>query len=179
MRCSLQTFNYTKMKNYFTILLMAIFGFLAVSCTDRNDEVLVDDNDTYPMMRDITGTFNSGNSYTISQGINIASTDVVLVYRNINSGSSGTAVWQLLPKTEYLSNGRELDYNFLFDTANIEIYTEANFDQATFTAAEATQYLNNQRFRIVLVPASQGKNADVNYSDYNSVIKFYNIPDRD
>ncbi|HAI80078.1 MAG TPA: hypothetical protein DCL65_03485, partial [Chryseobacterium sp.] len=78
-----------------------------------------------------------------------------------------------------LSNGRELDYNFLFDTANIEIYTEANFDQATFTAAEATQYLNNQRFRIVLVPASQGKNAGVNYSDYNSVIKFYNIPDRD
>lgn len=177
--CELQTFNNKKMKNYFTILFIAIFGFLAVSCTDRNDEVLVDDNDTYPMMRDITGTFNSGNSYTISQGINIASTDVVLVYRNINSGSSGTAVWQLLPKTEYLSNGRELDYNFLFDTANIEIYTEANFDQATFTAAEATQYLNNQRFRIVLVPASQGKNADVNYSDYNSVIKFYNIPDRD
>ena len=174
LRCELQTFNNIKMKNYFTILLLAIFGFLAVSCTDRND-----DDDTYPMMRDITGTFNSGNSYTISQGINITSTDVVLVYRNINSGSSGSAVWQLIPKTEYLTGGRELDYNFLFDTANIEIYTEANFDQTTFTAAEATQYLNNQRFRIVLIPASQGKNANVNYNDYNSVIKFYNIPDRD
>ena len=115
------------MKNYFTILLLAIFGFLAVSCTDR------DDNDTYPMMRDITGTFNSGNSYTISQGINIASTDVVLVYRNINSGSSGSAVWQLIPKTEYLTGGRELDYNFLFDTANIEMRDMAcNSDHCPF-----------------------------------------------
>ena len=167
------------MKNYFTILLLAIFGFLAVSCTDRNNDVLAEDNDTYPMMRDITGTLNSGNDYTINQGIDIKSTDVVLVYRNINSGSGGSAVWQLLPKTEFLTGGRELDYNFLFDTKNVEIYTEANFDQATFTAAEATTYLNNQRFRIVLVPASQGKNINVDYSDYNSVIKFYNIPDRD
>lgn len=167
------------MKNYFTILLLALFGFLAVSCTDRNNDVLAEDNDTYPMMRDITGTLNSGNDYTINQGIDIKSTDVVLVYRNINSGSGGSAVWQLLPKTEFLTGGRELDYNFLFDTKNVEIYTEANFDQATFTAAEATTYLNNQRFRIVLVPASQGKNINVDYSDYNSVIKFYNIPDRD
>ncbi|MGZ5209531.1 MAG: hypothetical protein ACXWB1_01460 [Kaistella sp.] len=166
------------MKNYFTILLLAIFGFLAVSCTDRNDEVLVDDSDTYPMMRDITGTLNSGNDYTISQGITIASTDVVLVYRNINSGAGGSAVWQLLPKTEFLTGGRELDYNFLFDTSTLEIYTEGNFDQATLSAAEATSYLNNQRFRIVLVPASQGKNANVDYEDYQSVIKFYNIPDR-
>ncbi len=77
-----------------------------------------------------------------------------------------------------MSGGRELDYNFLFDAANVEIYTEANFDQATFTTAEANQYLNNQRFRIVLVPASAGKNTNVNYSDYQSVIKYYNIPDR-
>jgi hypothetical protein len=84
----------------------------------------------------------------------------------------------MIPKTEYLSGGRELDYNFLFDQSNVEIYTEANFDQATFTTAEANSYINNQRFRIVLVPASKGKNANLDYSDYNSVIKFYNIPDR-
>lgn len=166
------------MKKYFSILLLAIFAFVAFSCDDRDDSVLVDDNDTYPVMADITGNFNAGNSYTINQGIDIASSDVVLVYRNINSGNSGTPAWQQIPKTEFLSNGRELDYNFLFDSQNVEIYTEANFDQATFTSAEATSYLNNQRFRIVLIPASQSKNANVNYSDYESVIKFYNIPDR-
>ena len=166
------------MKKYFSILLLAIFAFVAFSCDDRDDSVIVDDNDTYPVMADITGNFNAGNSYTINQGIDIASSDVVLVYRNINSGNSGTPAWQQIPKTEFLSNSRELDYNFLFDSQNVEIYTEANFDQATFTSAEATSYLNNQRFRIVLIPASQSKNANVNYSDYESVIKFYNIPDR-
>lgn len=164
------------MKKYYSILLLAIFSFLAFSCDDRNENV--NDNDTYSKMADITGSLNAGNSYTINQGINIESTDVVLVYRNINSGNSGTPAWQLIPKTEFLSGGRELDYNFLFDSQNVEIYTEANFDQATLTSAEATTYLNNQRFRVVLVPASQGKNANVNYSDYNSVIRFYNIPDR-
>ncbi len=166
------------MKKYFTVLLLAIFGLIAFSCNDRNDDVVINDQDTYPKMTDITGSFNSGNEYTISQGISIANTDVVLVYRNINSGNSNGTVWQLLPKTEFLDGGRELDYNFLFDTSRIEVFTEGNFDQATVSAAEATTYLNNQRFRLVLVPASQGKNANLDYSDYNSVIKFYNIPDR-
>lgn len=165
------------MKNYLTILLLAIFSFVAISCVDdRND--IVDDQDTYPLMADVTATFNAGNSYSYTQGINISASDVVLVYRNINSGTTNAAVWQLIPKTEFLTNGRELDYNFLFDSQNVEIYTEASFDQATMTSAEAATYLNNQRFRIVLIPASQGKNAQVNYSDYNSVIKFYNITDK-
>ena len=166
------------MKKYLFLSLMA-FATLGttVSC-DRSTEVVQQtDNDTYPMMRDIRGTFNAANQYTISQGINIQTTDVVLVYRNINSGNSNGAVWQLLPKTEYLSNRRELDYNFLFNTTNLEIFTEANFDQATMTAAEATTYLNNQQCRVVLVPASQGKNANVDYRDYNSVIRFYNLDD--
>lgn len=166
------------MKKYFSILLLAIFGFVAFSCNDRDDNVIIDDNDTYSVMTDITANFNSGNNYTVTQGINIPSTDVVLVYRNINSGNNNGTAWQLIPKTEFLGNGRELDYNFLFDTQNVEIYTEANFDQTTLTSGEAGTYLNNQRFRIVLIPASQGRNAGLDYSDYQSVIKFYNIPDR-
>lgn len=165
------------MKKYFSIMFLALLAIFAVSCEDdRNDDFA--DNDTYPLMRDITGSFNSGNSYTITQGIDISTTDVVLVYRDINSGNSNGSVWQLLPKTEYLTNSRELDYNFLFDSQNIEIYTEANFDQATLLPAESAMYLNNQRFRIVLVPAAQVKNANLNYSDYDSVIKYFNITDR-
>ena len=76
------------MKKYFTILLLAIFGFVAVSCDDNRNDNVVGDGDTYSVMKDVTGTLNSGNNYTLSQGINIASSDVVLVYRNINSNSS-------------------------------------------------------------------------------------------
>lgn len=165
------------MKNLLTLALLATFSFTAINCSDRNDDVVT--TDTYSKMRDVTGTLNAANQYTISQGIDIAESDVVLVYRNINSNSNQSAVWQLLPKTEFVGGTRELDYNFLFDSQNVEIYTEANFDQALFTPTEAGQYLINQRFRIVLVPASPTKNASVNYEDYKSVIQFYNIPDRD
>ena len=66
-------------------------------------------------MKDVTGTFSSTNNYALDQTIDIPSSDVVLVYRNINSNSSASAIWQLLPKT-FLSDNRELDYNFIFDT---------------------------------------------------------------
>lgn len=168
------------MKKYFTLMLMAIFAFGAVSCDDRNDDVVQQDNDTYSVMADITGSLNAGNSYAIEQGININTTDVVLVYRRVSDA------WQMIPKTVYLPNvgnlptGREFDYNFVFDSQTVQVrIDDPNFNLATeITPAEANQYLTNQTFRIVLVPASQGKNANVDYSDYDSVIKFFNIPDK-
>ncbi|NML57862.1 hypothetical protein [Chryseobacterium cheonjiense] len=165
------------MKKFFPILLLAFVSLFIFSC-DNNDDV-VGDGDTYSQMRDVTGNFTSANSYAFTQGINIASTDVVLVYRNLG------AAWQLIPKMEYLPNvtgmptGREFQYNFVFDTQNVQIrIDDENFNLATgLTSAEANQYLNNQRFRIVLVPASGSKNSNVNYEDYNSVIKYYNLDD--
>ena len=156
-------------------MMLGLLAVFLVSC-DNNDDY-VGDGDTYSVISDATGTFNNGNNYTLIADIDINSSDVVLVYRNINSNTNNPAVWQLLPKTEYLTGGRELDYNFLFNTSKIEIFTESNFDQSTMTASEANQYLNNQTFRMVLVPASFGKNANVKYEDYESVIKFYNIDD--
>ncbi|KIA89423.1 hypothetical protein [Kaistella jeonii] len=161
------------MKKYFTFMLLAIFGIVALSCNNRDNDVVPPD--TYSKMLDVKSSFTSANSYTITQGITINSTDVVLVYRNYNSNSTGSPVWQLLPATEYLTTGR-IDYSFLFDTNNVEIY--ADFDPATTTPSEMASYVNNQTFRVVLVPASQGKNANLDYKDYNSVIKYYNIPDR-
>lgn len=167
------------MKKFFTIMMVAMVGLVAISCDDRNDEV-VGDGVTYAVMTDITASLTSGNSYAVTQGISIPNTDVVLVYRRV------VDAWQLIPKTVYLPNvatlpnGREFDYNFVFDTQNVQIrIDDPNFNLATeMTPAETNQYLTNQRFRIVLVPASQGKNANVDYSDYNSVIKYYNIPDK-
>lgn len=114
------------MKKYFTLMILAVLGGLFVMSCDRTDTVAVEDNDTYPVMKDVTGTFTNGNTYTLSQSLNIANSDVVLVYRNYNSNTSNSAVWQLIPKTYYLSGGNELDYNFLFDASKVEIYTEAN-----------------------------------------------------
>jgi hypothetical protein len=48
------------------------------------------------------------------------------------------------------------------------------------TTAEKNTYLNNQTFRIVLVPASRASRTSaaapkVNYEDYNAVVKYYNL----
>ena len=117
------------MKKYFTLMVLAIFGGLLMMSCEMNEVVDRDiqDNDTYPVMKDVTGTFSSTNNYALDQAIDIPSSDVVLVYRNINSNSSASAIWQLLPKTFYLSDNRELDYNFIFDTKRVQVRTEANF----------------------------------------------------
>ncbi len=162
------------MKKILPILLLAFVSLFIFSCDNNNT-----DNDTYSQVRDVTGSFNSGNSYAFTQGINIQGTDVVLVYRNLGSA------WQLIPKMEYLPDatgmptGREFQYNFVFDSQNVQIrIDDENFNLSTgLNSPEVNQYLNNQRFRIVLVPASAAKNSEVNYEDYNSVIKYYHIND--
>ncbi|WP_143756514.1 hypothetical protein [Chryseobacterium sp. RU37D] len=145
-------------------------GLFIFSCDNDNNSNFVD-HDTYSHMKDVNGTLNSGNTYSINVPINIESTDVVLVYRR--DVANGNA-WQLLPKTYYLTGGRVLDYNALFSSQNVEIYTEANFNQSTMTSSEANTYLNNQTFRVVLVPASSAKTS-VDYNDYHAVVKYYNL----
>jgi len=163
------------MKKFFSLLVLGFLVITLFSCKDDDNNYV--DNDTYSVVMDATGTFNSANNFTLAKDISIYSSDVVLVYRNVNSNTTGSPIWEVLPKTYYLSGGRELDYTFDFTTQDIQIYTRANFDQNTMSGAEANQFLNNQTFRMVIVPASFGKNANVDYSDYNSVIKYFNIDD--
>jgi hypothetical protein len=169
------------MKKFFPLLLLAFVSLFIFSCDDNNNDGPTQDNDTYSQMRDVTGSFTSANSYAFTQGINIQSTDVVLVYRYLGDS------WQLIPKMMYLPNAtgmptsREFQYNFVFDSQNVQISVDdENFNLSTgLTSGEASQYLTNQRFRIVLVPASPAKGAapSVDYSDYNAVIKYYNLND--
>ncbi|KQT20600.1 hypothetical protein ASG22_16630 [Chryseobacterium sp. Leaf405] len=164
------------MKKFLPLLLLAFVSIFIFSCKDDDDQ----DFDTYSKVADVTGNFTSGNSYAFTQGINIQGTDVVLVYRYLGDS------WQLIPKMMYLPDAtgmptnREFQYNFVFDTNNVQIsIDDQNFNLSTgLNSTEATQYLSNQRFRIVLVPASAAKGTStVDTSDYNAVIKYYNLND--
>ncbi len=158
------------MKKFFPILLLAFVSLFVFSCKDDDE-----DFDTYSQSRDVVGSFTSANNYAFSQGINIQGTDVVLVYR-----SAGGA-WQQIPKTTYLdtpsATARKFDYNFVFDSQEVQIrIDDNNFSLSSMSAGEVNQYLQNQRFRIVLVPASQSKSTNsVDHSDYNAVVKYYHI----
>ena len=154
---------------------MLAAGSLFMFSCDNNDDV-VQDYDTYSQMRDVSGSLTSTNNFAVNVPITIQNTDVVLVYRNVSN------VWQPLPKNYYLDNvatlptGRELEYNFVFDKNQVQIRTESNFNQETqMTAGEVSQYLNNQTFRVVLVPASSAKTTAVDLKDYNAVVNYYQL----
>ena len=152
-----------------------MLGFLFVSCTtDARDTT---DNDTYPLVYDVTATFqNTNGKYIISKTFNaIPSTDVILVYRQ--SGVDGAnPVWQQIPRTLFLAEG-ELDYDFDFTRQDFAIYAGGNIDINAQSAAFKNSYINNQTFRVVFVPAAKTGKVNVDYSKYEDVIRFYNIND--
>ena len=167
------------MKKFFSLLFLSVFALFMVSCNNSDDDNYVD-NDTYPHVIDITENFkNSDGSnadylYGINKGFStpLYNTGVVLIYRR--DVSSGTAVWKLLPKTYYFQEG-EMDYTFDFTVNDVQIYADSNFNLTSQDATFKSTYLNNQTFRVVLIPAS-GR-VTVNYEDYNEVIQKYNIDD--
>ena len=107
--------------------------------------------------------------YSIYQKLtpNIFASDVVLIYRLSGTIDSNTPIWQLIPRTLYLTQG-ELDYDFDFSKEDFTIYAAGNYNLAL-----TPQYLNNQTFRIVIVPGSFS--SSLNKTDYSSVISALNI----
>lgn len=152
--------------------LLMLGGAVLTSCDNNDDITMVGDGDTYSIARDISGSFTANNNYTIGTNVTLQGADVVLVYRKTMDGN--TAVWSQIPRTLYLNEG-ELDYDFDFTSGDVQIYAGGGINFPAQSQAFMNTYLNNQTFRVVLVPASFAKNANVDYSNYESVAKYYNI----
>ncbi|MDR6968406.1 hypothetical protein J2X31_002429 [Flavobacterium arsenatis] len=114
------------------------------------------------------------NEYMIRRDLNpaIFDSDNILIYRMTGTINPQTPIWQLIPRTLFLNEG-ELDYDFDFSRVDFTIYAGGTYNLAT-----TPQFINNQTFRIVIVPGyfSRGGNA-VNFEDYNAVIEAYGIDD--
>lgn len=166
------------MKKIFSLAIVGLLTFTVVSCDRTNDTIVqTPDNDTYSTAYDLNNvsfTKNSNGDYAISRNFNnpLVESDVVLIFRKSGTTDNGSPVWQSIPRTLYLSQG-ELDYDFDFSKYDIQIYAGGTFDPAL----EPT-YINNQTFRVVVVPAATGNknaNANIDLTDYASVAKYYNI----
>lgn len=162
------------MKKIFSLVLIAMLAVTVVSC-DNNDDVQVD-NDTFSTAYDLNNVSfakDATGTYVISRNFNnaLVQSDVILVYRKSGTTNSGDAVWQSIPRTLFLTQG-ELDYDFDFSRTDVLLKAGGDYDIST-----TPQFLNSQTFRIVVVPANTGKNANnnVDLTDYDSVIKYYNI----
>jgi hypothetical protein len=120
-------------------------------------------------LKNINFVYNATDGYIIYQKFTpiIYSSDVVLIYRLSGTINSSTPIWQLIPRTLFLSQG-ELDYDYDFSLEDFTIYAGGNYNLSL-----TPQYLNNQTFRIVIVPGSFS--ASINKSDYSAVTEALNI----
>ncbi|CAM2956264.1 hypothetical protein [Flavobacterium frigoris] len=122
--------------------------------------------------------FTLANGYKVTYALNpkIYSGGNLLIYELINT-NGGIDTWALLPQIYYFAGGTaQYNYNFSFDQFTILI--DANFDRAQLP----TSFRLGKTFRVVIIPGDDGVNTNKSvikpdYSDYNAVIKRYNIDD--
>ncbi|SFA84834.1 hypothetical protein SAMN05660845_0612 [Flavobacterium swingsii] len=162
------------------ILLLAFISMITLQSCTVHEEVVTPvqttDNDTISEVLEYTVSFNSGNNYKrlITFNRPIYTSDMVLVYRlDNNLVNNGTDVWRQMPQTYYLGTTGELDYNFDFTNYDVNIFLGANFDLNTLSS----DWTQNQTFRIVIVPAYFGNKMAIDYSNYDAVVKAYNLDD--
>lgn len=153
------------------ITLLAVVGMFSLQgCTVEDNSV---DNDTIAEVfeiKNISFINDPVDGFTIYQKFTpvIFASDVVLIYRLSGTIDSNTPIWQLIPRTIFLANGRELDYDFDFSLEDFTIYARGNYDVSL-----TPQYLTNQTFRIVIVPASFS--TSINKNNINDVMGALNI----
>ncbi len=140
------------------ITLLAVVGMFSLQGCTVEDSV---DNDTIAEVfeiKNINFVNDPADGYIIYQKFTptIFASDVVLIYRLSGTINSTTPIWQLIPRTLFLTQG-ELDYDFDFSQEDFTIYAGG-----TYNLASTPQYLNNQTFRIVIVPGSFSTSIDKN-----------------
>lgn len=161
-------------------LLLAVGAMTALIGCSNDDDRVYNDNDTIAEVFEINNVNFVGDvngEYGIIYDLvpQIYTSDMVLVYRLAGS-SGGNDIWEPIPKTIYFDNGSELDYNFDFTINDISIYLGY-----TDTSALSPAFINNQVFRVVIIPGYfSGKGAaasSVDFTDYKAVLKAFKIDD--
>lgn len=159
-------------------LILALIGMVTLQSCSNDDDVDRDTISEVFELRNVNFGADGNNTFSIYQALTpqIYASDVILIYRLAGTIDSSTPIWQQIPRTLYLPQG-ELDYDFDFSKEDFTIYAGGTYD-----LTQTPSYLSNQTFRIVIVPGyfSEGKMAakkNIDYSDYNAVIKAFNIND--
>ncbi|PTT36791.1 hypothetical protein DBR28_10580 [Chryseobacterium sp. HMWF028] len=175
------------MKKILLFLFLGAVGFTAYSCDNSDDTVVQGkDYDTISQSFDISPTFTrvNDNLYRWSDNFNnpLVQSDMVLVYMQVGN-NGGSPVWRLLPYTYYVGNANNdaVDYINEFSKAGVTININST---NTFSLTANPSYYQNKNFRVLILPANgtgtggakvASKSSAVDYNDYKSVIKYYNI----
>lgn len=158
------------------ITLFAFVSFLAVSSCTTTDDNFQEDNDTIPYAFEIKNVnlgrvadneYNLRSTFQFEINDNLRDDETVLIYRLTSTINSNTPVWQLIPRTIYFNNGDLVDYFFDFSKVDFFITAKANFNLLS-----RREYIDNQTFRIVLIPSDLAASVDTsNYVEVMSTLK--------
>lgn len=156
-------------------LLLAVIGLITFSSCDRDpgpQGIPGPDSEVFEL-QNVNFQLDQNNEYTIFRQLNpqLRNSDNILIYRLSGTINPQTPIWQLIPRTLFLNEG-ELDYDFDFSKVDFTIYAGG-----TYNLALTPQFIQSQTFRIVIIPGYFSKNANLNYEDYDSVIKELHIDD--
>ncbi|WP_330745169.1 hypothetical protein [Chryseobacterium sp. CP-77] len=173
------------MKKILLFLFLGAVGFTAYSCDNDDTVVQGTDYDTINQSFDISPTFTrvNDNLYRWSDDFNkpLIQSDMVLIYMQI--GTDGDSpVWKLLPYTYYVGNGNNDAVDYIYEFSKYAATININSTN-TFSLTANPSYYQNKKFRVLILPANgtgtggakMAKGAGVDYNDYKSVIKYYNI----
>lgn len=167
------------MKKFYSIL--AFIGMISLTSCTVEETTVVDngyDSDTISEVWEYTNVdFYSGNNYNVFLDFphSIYTSDMVLVYRLAGSSSAGD-VWKLLPEVYYFDDGTvDFGYDNDFTTYDAQV-SMFGYELATLEDV----YKFDQVIRVVVIPAYFGNktSAQVDYKDYNAVIKHFGIKDK-
>lgn len=161
-----------------TLSTIALFSILLASCEgdpgppglDGQDALAAESFDTTV---DFEYFDNSGLQKTfINLPFDLNDSEAVLIYRLedvVNIDGFPTNAWSLLPQNFFLEDGNIIQYIFNHTFSDVELLIDGNFDLSTLDS----EFTQNQRFRVVILPASQVNGIDT--SDINTVMALGNI----
>lgn len=125
-------------------------------------------------------TFSASNDYNLllefPDNFQMLESDKVLVYFLYSDPQADEPdIWRLLPQTEFTEFGT-LIYNYDFTMFDVVLFLDANFDLNLLSAG----FTDNWIARVVVVPGQlQSRTANpIDYTDYNAVMKYYNLSDQ-
>lgn len=153
------------------VLFVALFLMIASCEGDRGPQGPPGTN-ILGQVFEVTVDFSPANNYQVlvefPQNIEVFESDVVMVYlleTQVSDTSGPIDVWTPLPQTFFLDNGSQLVYNFNHTFLDVSLFLDGNTNLDTVPFS----FIEDQVFRIAILPADFANDPNVDIYDYNSL----------
>ncbi len=169
------------MKKLLLIFAAAIAGF--TSCSGPAGPVGPqgpageDGGLVYAQAIELIVDFTPANNYKIVEpfGFEVFPADVPLVFIRWEVDDSGTEIWRPLPQTAYLNAGL-LTYNYDFTQGDFSLFLDGTVPNFANLPGE---YLNDQVFRVVVVPSEFLEKGRLKSKTYKDITESLGLKEND